>query len=88
MDLLEYESISAYLSSDNYLPSYTKDQKRNLLIKASKYRVFEGKLVKPCGNQNLIVIKRTEVSAILTEIHDNSGHQCIRYTSQCGTMGS
>ena len=80
MDLLEYESISAYLTSDKYPPNFTKDQKRNLRRKASKYRIFGEKLVKPFQNQHLMVIMRTEVGAILTEIHDNSGHQCSRYT--------
>ena len=84
MDLIGYESILTYLRSDQYPLGSTKDQKRHLDRKASKSSAIEGKLVKQCGNQNLIVIKTAEVEEILKEMHDNSGHQNARYTYNIG----
>ena len=84
MELLEYESISNFITTDCYPSGYTKIQKRVFRRRASNYRMYNGKLVKPSGNENLIVIKQTELYDILKEIHDNSGHQCDRYTCNIG----
>ena len=80
MDLLEYEFISNYLITGNYPPGYNKDQKRELRRKSSRFRILGEKLVKSSKNQDLFVITKNEVDDILKELHDNSGHQCSRYS--------
>ena len=80
MDLLEYEFISNYLITGNYPPGYNKDQKRELRRKSCRFCILGGKLVKSSKNQDLFVITKNEVDNILKEVHDNSGHQCSRYS--------
>ena len=85
--MVHYKNCPPYFdltTSEQYPPGTTKDQKRHLRRKASKYSAIEGKLVKQCENQNLIVIEKAEVEEILKEIHDNSGHQNARYTYNIG----
>ncbi|KAI6658817.1 Gag-pol fusion protein [Oopsacas minuta] len=84
MELLEYESISNFIPTDCYPSGYLKNQKRVFPRRASHYQLYNGKLVKPSGNENLSVIKETELYDILKVIHDNSGHQCDFYTHNIG----
>ena len=80
MDPLDYECILNYLNSGEYPSDYGKAEKRELRRQASRFRYLEGKLVKAVQDQDLFVIKKNEVDDVLKEVHDNSGHQCSRYT--------
>ena len=80
MDPLDYECIVKYLKSGEYPSDYGKAEKRELRRKTSRFRYLEGKLVKAIQDQNLFVIQKNEVDDVLKEVHDNSGHQCSRYT--------
>ena len=80
MDPSEYELILSYLMTDSYPHGFTKDPKRNLRKRASKYLAINDKLVKLSEGKQLIVIKTDDIPSILREIHDNVGHQCARYS--------
>ena len=80
MDVVEYETISHYVNSKSYPVSYTKVQKRILRKKAVNYKLEAGKLVRPSHGNCLLVIRCSELEDILKEIHDNTGHQCPRYS--------
>ena len=57
MDPSEYEIILSYLMTDSYPHGFTKDQKRNLRKRASKYLAINDKLVKLSEGKQLLVIK-------------------------------
>ena len=80
MDPSDYEITLSYLMTDSYPDGCTKDQKRNLRKRASKYLAINDKLVKLSEGKQLLVIKTDDIPSILREIHYNVGHQCARYS--------
>ena len=80
MDSIEYETISNYLDSKSYPVHSSKELKRTIRKKAERYELVAGKLFRSFAGCQLLVIRRNELEEILKEIHDNSGHQCARYT--------
>ena len=78
MDSIEYETISNYLHSNH--TRFLLLKKRMIRKKAARYELVAGKLVRSLVGRQLLVIRRSELEDIFKEVHDNSGHQCARYS--------
>ena len=63
-----------------YSELLTKDQKRVFRKKAANYEVIRDKLFRISLSNQLLVVQASELGCILKEIHDNAGHQCVRYS--------